>query len=74
MNIVKEQKIGSYIERLTWYSTYTDCFTRIINEFLENGDGNINSCDIPNLMEFNTKLTHRLHKIILDMKSDWEFM
>lgn len=74
MNIKKEQKMNMYMQKIAWYSTYIDCFTRIINEFLENGDDNINPSDIPNLMEFNTKLTNRLYKTVLKMKADWEFM
>lgn len=74
MNTQKEQKISMYIEKLVWYSTYIDCFMRIINEFIENGDSNIKPHDIPNLAEFNTKLTNRLHKLITNMHKDWEFM
>lgn len=74
MNIKKEQKITMYIEKIIWYSTYIDCFTRIINEFIENGDDNIKPCDIPNMMEFNANLASRLNNIILKMKADWEFM
>ena len=74
MNIQKEQKMQMYIEKISWYSTYIDCFTRIINEFMENGDDNIKPYDIPNLMELNTALTYRLRYIIANMKSDWEFM
>lgn len=74
MNTKKEQKMEMYIKKISWYSTYIDCFTRIINEFIENGDDNIKPYDIPNLMELNTILTYRLHNIIAKMKSDWEFM
>ncbi len=74
MNIKTEQKMDMYIAKITWYITYIDCFTRIINEFIENGEGNLNQNDIPNLMEFNTKLTNRLYKIVMHLKSDWEFM
>ena len=63
-----------YIEKISWYTTYLDCFTRIINNFIENGEENIESYDVPNLMELNTKFTHRLHKIVMNMKADWEFM
>ena len=74
MNIKKEQKFDMYIEKISWYSTYIDCFTRVINNFLENGDEKVEPCDIPKLMELNTKLTHRLHKIVMKIKTDWEFM
>ncbi len=73
MNIKKQQKMDMYIQKISWYTTYIDCFTRIINSFIENGEENIEPCDIPNLMEFNTKLTNRLYKIVLKMKADWEF-
>ena len=74
MNIQKEQKMDMYIRKLAWYSTYIDCFTRVINGFIESGDCDIQPNDVPNLMEFNTKLTHRLHNIVMRMKTDWEFM
>ncbi len=63
-----------YIQKMSWYITYIDCFTRIINNFIENGDSNIEPYDVPNLMELNTKLTRRLYKIVMSMKADWEFM
>ena len=74
MNIKKQQKMDMYIEKISWYTTYIDCFTRIITNFIENGEENIEPCDVPNILELNTKLTHRLHKIVMSMKADWEFM
>jgi hypothetical protein len=74
MNIQKEQKMQMYIKKISWYSTYVDCITRIINEFIECGDSNIMPNDIPNLMELDTKLANRLNKTIVNMKTDWEFM
>ena len=74
MNIKKQQKMDMYVERLSWYSTYVDCFTRVVNNFIENDDGNIEPRDVANIMELNTKFTHRLYKMVMKMKSDWEFM
>ena len=74
MNIPKEQKIDMYLKKIAWYGCYVDCFSRIINEFIQNDDGNINPQDIPNLTEILTKMSHRLYKNIISMKSDWEFM
>ena len=74
MNIKKEQKMDMYIEKISLYSTYIDCFMRIINEFIENGDDNIKPYDIPTLMELNAVLTYRLRNIVSKMKTDWEFM
>ena len=74
MNIKKQQKMDMYIQKMSWYITYIDCFTRIINNFIESGEENIEPCDVPNLMELNTILTHRLYKIVMNMKVDWEFM
>ena len=74
MSIQKEQKFDMYFERVVWYSCYADCLGRVINEFIQNGESNLEQQDIPNLMEFLAKLTHRLHKNIMRMKSDWEFM
>ena len=38
MNIKKQQKMDMYIQKISWYTTYIDCFTRIINSFIENGE------------------------------------
>lgn len=74
MNLQKEQKMNMYIEKIIRYSAYLDCFMRITNEFIANGEENIKPTDVSTLSEYNTKLASRLHNIILQMKSDWEFM
>lgn len=74
MNIKKEQTIDMYIQKITRYSTYVDCFSRLINEFTENGNINLAPSDMPNLTELNSIIANRLKKVILKMKSDWEFM
>ena len=74
MNMRKEEKISMYMKKLVWYITYIDCFSRIINELIENGDENFKPTDIPNLSELNAKLVSRLRNIIIKMKSDWDFM
>jgi len=74
MNTKKEQRMEMYIEKITRYSSYIDCFMRIINEFTENGDDNIKPCDVPKLIELNAVLTSRLYSMIIRMKTDWEFM
>lgn len=73
MDRKKYDAIWMYIQKITLYSCYIDCFARIMNEFIENGDGNLHPCDLPNLSELTTKLAHRLYRIILKLKTDWEF-
>ena len=74
MNIKKIQTIDMHLESLLWHSCYVDCLTRVLTEFIENGDSNLKASDIPNLMELLTKFAHRLHKKLMKMKSDWEFI
>ena len=73
MNVAKEQKMDMYVDRIVWYITYVDCLTRIIREFIENGDDNIHSTDLPNLTVLLEKFTYRLRQIIFNMASEWEF-
>ena len=73
MNYKKSQTIDMHLQRISYYITYVDCFARIITEFIENGDGNIQPNDIPNLCEMLTKYALRLKVNILQLKQDWEF-
>ena len=74
MNIRKEQSMNMYFDKIIWYSTYVDCLSRILTEFIENGDDNIQPTDIPTLAELLTKFSSQLHSRIPGMKSDWEFL
>lgn len=74
MNLKKIQAIDMHLESVLWYSNYVDCLTRIINEFIENGETNLNPNDIPNLVELLSKFSRRLHLKLMKMKADWEFM
>ena len=73
MNIKKIQAIDMHLKSLLWYSCYVDCLTRVITELTENGESNLKSHVIPNLMELLAKFTKRLHKKLMKMKTDWEF-
>ena len=74
MNIRKLQAIDMHLDSLVWYSCYVDCLTRVLTEFIENGDSNLKPTDMPNLMELLAKFTHRMHKKLMQMKTDWEFI
>ena len=73
MKVQTEQKIDMLIYRISWYSVYVDCFSRILNEFIQNGDSNLNPNDVPNLSEYLTKMTTRLYQNILQLKNIREF-
>lgn len=73
MNAGKFDLIEMYIERIKLYSTYVSCLTRVTNDLIESGYGNIHKSDIPNLMEMLTTLTKHLHNNILKMGDAWEF-
>ena len=73
MNQRKIDKIDAHMKKILMYSCYIDCFTRILNELIQNGDGNIQPYDIPNLSEILTKLVYRQRNIIVHMATDWEF-
>ncbi len=68
-----EDKISMKLDRISWYSRYVDCFSRILNDYIENGVSNISPCDIPNLSELLAGFSKRLNRKIIELKSDWEF-
>ena len=63
-----------HIQKIVFYCTYVDCLTRVIKEFIENGDDNIQPYDVSNLVELLSKMTCRLKCHISNMSKDWEFM
>lgn len=74
MNNRKEHVLETHLERISYYACYVDCFTRIINEFTENGDENLENTDIPNLSNLSAKYARHLYKSIINMKRDFEFL
>lgn len=69
----KIQIMNVHLKRISYYSSYIDSFTRILREFLENGDYNIKPIDTIHLAVLLEKYSHRLHLCILNTLSDWEF-
>ena len=65
--------ICSHIQRLSWYSVYVDCFMRILNEFLTNGDSNLKPTDVQNLSELLAALARQQKIITSKLLTDWEF-
>ena len=74
MNIRKSQAIEMYLQKIVLYSTYVDCLSRVIREFIENGDDNICPSDLPNLSVLLSKLSYRLRLCIMKMNKDREFL
>ena len=73
MNYKKEQILNTQIERILYYSTYVDCFSRIIHEIIENGDENLKPTDLPNLSVLLKTFSKRLKILISKLASDIEF-
>ena len=73
MSIKKIQTMDMYLQKVALYSTYVDCLSMVIREFIENGDDNINPSDLPNLSVLLSKMSYRLRLNILNMKDSWEF-
>ena len=73
MKLEKIQVMDMHLKRISNYSSYIDSFTRILREFIENGDYNIKPIDTVNLAVLLEKYSHRLHLCVLNTLSDWEF-
>ena len=73
MNLRTQQEIDMYMQKVTWYSVYVDCLSRLIHELIENGNENLKPADLPNLSVLLEKLSYRLRILILKMASKWEF-
>ena len=67
----KKKKFKKLFKKILFYSTYCDCFSRILYEFIQNGDENLSSTDIPNLSELFTKYTNNLYKNILNLHKEF---
>lgn len=73
MDYRKYNLMNMHIEKIKFYSLYVDSISRIINDYMLNGDENLKSYDVPNLMELLTIFSHALRIKVLQMYNDWEF-
>jgi len=73
MSIQKEQKMDMYFERLSIYSNYVSCLTRVILELIEGESNNLKPTDMAYLANLLVKYTNILCLKIMHMKHDWEF-
>jgi len=75
MSMQKQQRMNMHFEKITLYSVYVSCLTRVIHDFIDNGNGNtgLKPTDIPNLMNLLLRYTDVLLSRILKLKGDWEF-
>ena len=74
MSMRKNQTMDMHLQKVVFYSTYVDCLSRIVREFIENGDDNMLPTDLPNLTVLLSKMAYRLRLNIMKMNSDWEFL
>ena len=74
MNIRKAQAMDMHIQKIILYSIYVDCFARLINKLIENGDDNLKPTDLPNLTVLLSKFALRLIICCSNMEKDWEFL
>lgn len=63
-----------HIQKIILYSIYVDCFARLINKLIENGDDNLKPTDLPNLTVLLSKFALRLSICCSNMEKDWEFL
>ena len=73
MSIQKEQKMDMYFEKLSLYSNYVSCLTRVILELIENGYSNLKPTDIAYFANLLNMYSNMLHSKIMRMKTTWEF-
>ena len=73
MKTFVQNKITMYLDKISLYSNYADCLSRILNDYIQNGDDNIKPTDISNLAELLTKLSSRLNYNVNCLKQEWEF-
>ena len=74
MKAEKIQTMDTHFDRIIRYSSYVDCFSRILREFLENGYDNLKESDIAKIAVLLEKYSHRLHLCISKANTYWEFM
>ena len=73
MNAKQEDILNMYINRIVWYSTYVDCLSRVLYEFIENSDDNLKAGDLANISELQTKFAYRLKQLCSSAGSIVEF-
>ena len=66
----KMQVINTHLKRIANYSSSVDSFTRIMREFIENGDYNLKPIDTVRIAVLLEKYSHRLHLCILNTIHD----
>ena len=74
MNNKKYQTIDMHIQKITFYSTYVDCLSRLVQELIENRDSNLKPNDLTNLTALLSKFSLRLKNCCSNMERDWEFL
>ena len=73
MDTQKEQKMDMYFDKIAMYSNYIACLSRVIQEFIDNGCGNLQSRDIANLTGILNSYSSLLYLKICEIKHAWEF-
>ena len=57
MSMQKQQRMNMHFEKITLYSAYVSCLTRVIHDFIDNGNNGLKPTDIPNLMNLLLRYT-----------------
>ena len=70
---MSKKKINYYLNKISWYSTYIDCFSRIISEIGVNNSGNYIPSDFSNMVLILEKYSKMLRKYVSQMESYMEF-
>ena len=74
MNKKQKRKLTKCMSKIIHYATYVDCFNRIINEMILNGESNFKSNDLPNISELTSIYARKLYKLSIEASSKLEFM
>ena len=70
---MKKRKISYYLNKVNWYSTYVDCFSRIILEMKMGGECNFLPCDFANMTTILEKYSRLLRKYYMELETTLEF-
>ena len=70
---MSKKRLNYYFNKISWYSIYVDCFSRIISEIGVNDSGNYISSDFPNMVLILEKYSKMLRKYVSQMETYMEF-
>lgn len=67
--IMSKKKFNYYLNKISWYSIYVDCFSRIISEMQTCGDYDYAPTDFPNMILLLEKYSKLLRKNVAEIEA-----